>query len=441
MTVARILGLGTYPIQKPIHGGQRRVAAFKQFYERKRITYTYASIYNGAHYRAPDVGSHDRTLDTSKAELWLTHVIGDVLAGHQGATDPATLRHFSSLAEQIAPDALQLEQPFMWPLAKRLRQISGSRKPLLIYSSHNVEAPLKRAILASCGVSSEKRNKICSEIEDMEAEIAHEADLIICVAEADRKHYRRELRSSSPVIVVRNGVDRAQNCATQRAPDALSVFQDRPYLMTVGSPHIPNIEGLCHYVVNGGVFCVPPIPSLAICGGIATSIWNHSEYQRYRAANDRRVQFFPDVTDGELSAIKQGCHGVFLPIRSGGGTNLKTAEALALGKWVIATSTALRGFEEFLNADGVVIADILPDFRQAIRQVLQRPPLELTETSRATRDALYWDRCFDDSGLPKFLDDAQRLTPATSSKGPAALQINREAWRLNVDALDSHGSQ
>ena len=81
----------------------------------------------------------------------------------------------------------------------------------------------------------------------------------------------------------------------------------------------------------------------------------------------------------ELSAVKQGCHGVFLPIRGGGGTNLKTAEALALGKWVVATSTALRGFEAFLGADGVVIADTSADFRRAMRQVLERPPLELTE--------------------------------------------------------------
>jgi glycosyltransferase involved in cell wall biosynthesis len=128
------------------------------------------------------------------------------------------------------------------------------------------------------------------------------------------------------------------------------------------------------------------------------------------------VKFFADVSDLELSAIKQDCHGVVLPIRHGGGTNLKTAEALALGKWIVATSTALRGFEEFLSADGVVIADNPADFRHAIRQVLQRPPFELSETSRAARDALYWDRCFDDSELSKFFDDACGLAPRPNSQ-------------------------
>ena len=403
MRVARILGLGTYPIQKPVHGGQRRVAAFKNFYERQGIEFAYASIYNKAHYPASNVGVHDYPLDTSKAELSLTNAIGDVMSGRQGSSDPATFRHFSTLAERIAPDAIQLEQPFMWPVAKRFRQLAGSRKPLLIYSSHNVESPLKEAILVSWGVPSEIRNNIRSEIEEMEAEIAREADLIVCVSEADREHYRRELGAPSPVVVVRNGTDRPERGAPAGPSDALSCFH-RPYLMTVASSHVPNIDGLCHYVIEHGVFCVPPVPSLAICGGIAGPIRDHPEYRRYLTANSKRVQFFADISDSELSAIKQGCHGVFLPIRSGGGTNLKTAEALALGKWVVASPTALRGFEAFLSSDGVILANNPADFRRAMRDVLQRAPLQLSNSTRAERDALYWDRCFDDSDLPKALD-------------------------------------
>lgn len=411
MTVSRILGLGTYPIRKPIHGGQRRVTAFKEFYDRHGIAYTYICLYNGAHYGTSDVGPHDRPFDPSQIEPWLANLFGDVLSGQQAATDPATFQHFSQIMDRLEPDALQLEQPFMWPLAKRLRQLSGRRKSRLIYSSHNVETPLKRAILLSCGVGQELRNSICSQIEDIEVEIAREADLIVCVSESDAEYYRCELKSSSPVVVVRNGTDRPERCASPSPPDALSRFENRPYLMTVGSAHIPNIEGLCHYVIKDGVFFVPPVPSFVICGGIANSIYHRSEYQCYQAANSRRVQFFADLTDPELAAIKQGCHGVFLPIRDGGGTNLKTAEALALGKWVVATSTAMRGFETFLRTDGVVIADTPSDFRQAMRHVLERPPLELNAASRGARDALYWDRCFDDSTLPKVFDAVQRQTP------------------------------
>ena len=83
-----------------------------------------------------------------------------------------------------------------------------------------------------------------------------------------------------------------------------------------------------------------------------------------------------------------------------------------------------------------------------MRQVLQRPPLELTEASRAARDALYWDRCFDDSDLPKFFDAVQRQTPEPeicmsdamiARKALTATAVAechpREASRLNVGSL------
>jgi glycosyltransferase involved in cell wall biosynthesis len=156
-------------------------------------------------------------------------------------------------------------------------------------------------------------------------------------------------------------------------------------------------------MVKGGVFYVPPVHSIAICGGVAEPVFIHPEYQRYLSANSDRVMFFPQVTDCELWAIKHSCHGVVLPIRSGGGSNLKTAEALALGKWVVATSTSLRGFKQFSDADGVIIADDPAEFRHAIRQVLRRAALDLSADSFAARDALYWDRCFCDSDFAKVL--------------------------------------
>lgn len=403
MSLTRILGLGTYPIKRPLHGGQRRVAAFKRFYENRGITYTYACIYDGGPYGPSDVGPDDTTLIVPSSELGLVSIIGDVMSGRQAVMDAATLRHFVGIAERIAPDALQLEQPFMWPLAKRLRQALDGRKPLLVYSSQNVEAPLKRAILKANGVPSELQRKICTEIEELEAELTREADFIVCVSAADREHYCK-LKSPSKVIVVPNGVDRPPMRSMHRTIDALHAFGGQPYLMTVGSGYSPNIEGICHYVVRGGVFCVPPAKSIAICGGVAGPLFSHPEYQRYLTANSNRVQFFPDIADSELWAIKQCCHGVMLPIRSGGGSNLKTAEALALGKWTIATQMALRGFEAFSSADGVIIAGDPTGFRHAMREVLKRPPLRISESERIAREALFWDHCFADSGVSQALE-------------------------------------
>ena len=55
----RILGLGTYPIVNPVHGGQRRIAAFKAFYQSIGIEYHYACIYDPSIYAPGMVGAHD----------------------------------------------------------------------------------------------------------------------------------------------------------------------------------------------------------------------------------------------------------------------------------------------------------------------------------------------------------------------------------------------
>ena len=403
MKYNRILGLGTYPIQNPVHGGQRRVAAFKRFYEGSGITYSYACIYNSNYYKGSDVGADDLKLIVPESEIGLEGVIGDLISGRQGVSDAASFQHFMGIVERLTPDALQLEHPFMWPLAKRLRQTSRARKLPVIYSSHNVEAPLKQGILVSGGMPPDLRNKICSEIEALEAELVHEADFIICVSASDQEFYCKT-KSLSDVVVVPNGTDRPVKSSMHRSIESLRVFEGRPYLMTVGSAHPPNIDGICSFVIKNGAFCTPPAKCIAICGGMAAAVRRHPEFQRYHAANSCRVEFFADISDSDLAVIKQCCHGVLLPISEGGGSNLKTAEALTLGKWVIATSISLRAFEAYAN-DGVIVANNPVEFRHAIRQVLQRPPAVISDDVRLARDALYWDRCFVDSDLPKLLFD------------------------------------
>ena len=59
MKIKRVLGLGTYPIAKPVHGGQRRVAAIGAFYRSIGIEYVYAAVYDSSVYGPPLVGPYD----------------------------------------------------------------------------------------------------------------------------------------------------------------------------------------------------------------------------------------------------------------------------------------------------------------------------------------------------------------------------------------------
>jgi glycosyltransferase involved in cell wall biosynthesis len=400
LTIKRVLGLGTYPIAKPIHGGQRRVAAIKNYYRTIGIEYIYACIYDGGHYRPPHVGPMDIPVVKSTLDVGPISLVGDVVAGHQAETDPATLAHFVKLVEQTNPDALQLEQPFMWPLARRLRQRLGAARLPVIYSSHNIEAPLKQEIFLASRATPEASRRIHDLVAETETDLSRSAALTVCVSAADRD--RHLAFGSATVIVVPNGVDRPP-ATTPRDTTIRSIFGDNRFVFVAGSAYTPNVDGFCACVAKDGIFISPPSPSIAVCGGVARGIVAHPAYNRFAASNGSRVRFFPEIEDDELWAVKNACHAAMLPILSGGGSNLKTAEALALGKWVVATPKALRGFESFTNADGVILADARRSFGRALAHVLRMPPLRISDVARKARDDLYWDRVFATSTLSEEL--------------------------------------
>jgi glycosyltransferase involved in cell wall biosynthesis len=100
------------------------------------------------------------------------------------------------------------------------------------------------------------------------------------------------------------------------------------------------------------------------------------------------------LDDEDLAAVKSLAHEFLLPIGAGGGSNIKTAEALYSGKPVVCTSTALRGFEDYRALPEVIVADSPPKFQAAIRSVLGRKGrAESVAGFRDVREGLTWEAC------------------------------------------------
>jgi glycosyltransferase involved in cell wall biosynthesis len=398
----RILGLGTFPIVKPVHGGQRRVDAIRKFYQSIGIRYDYACIYDPSIYPAGRVGPNDVPYAGPPPRYKGIPYLADLLSGRQGGEDQATLRRFLNVVETLKPDALQLEHPFVWPLAAQILQRMGERNLAVIYSSHNVEAPLKRALLLGAHAPPDFAAEIHDEIEALEHEVCRRAALIICVSKSDRDHYLKCL-APADIVVVPNGVDRPP-AAIAPSAQARAIFGDHRFLLMVGSAYPPNVDGACEFVMRDGAFHSAPTRTVAVCGGMSSGIQDRPEYRRFAAANAARMQFFPEIEDDELWGLKAAAHGCLLALpSSSGGTSLKTAEALTLGKWIVASAGGLRGFEDFAEDEGVIRADNRTDFRRAMAQVLRSDPIEISAQSRVRREALFWDRCFADSALPARL--------------------------------------
>ena len=148
---------------------------------------------------------------------------------------------------------------------------------------------------------------------------------------------------------------------------------------------------------------MPPEKRIAVAGGVAEHIFASPTYQRFVHANSMRVQFFPNIGDERLAVLKQGAHCFLLPILEGGGSNLKTAEALVSGAWVVATPKAMRGFEDFLDEPGLLLAESPAEFRTALQRALSCERLKLSAKATTKRDTLLWPAILKESEVTSLL--------------------------------------
>lgn len=395
----KILAFGTYPTRVPVHGGQRRSSQIGAYYTAKGAEYAYACVYQPRAYSADAVGHNDYPFGAMEGLFAKAPFIDDLASGEFAATRPEVYNHFVRLVDAYQPDVVQLEQPFLWPLVRRLikeRKLDGVR---IVYSSHNLEAPLKFDLLESAGVSREINVQVERRISDLEIELAERADLIISVSNSEADTYRAMNGLQRP-IVIRNGADRLGRISKPVHGEELLPEE---YMVFVGSAYPPNVDGFCKYILRSGLYGFPPEKRFAICGGASEGIYQSDLYAPHQNSYQDRVQFFSSPSDSELSWIRSHAKGFLLPIDSGGGSNLKTAEALSSGKWVVTTKKALRSFEDFAGQSGVIVVDTPCLFRDAMLEVTYGAPLVLDHRQVAMRESLYWDRLMSESGLMERL--------------------------------------
>lgn len=351
------------------------------------IPYQYVSIFRRELFPKNSVGPMDFPLGATETRFDTAHFLDDLRAGLFLQCNDTVIQRISKIAIALQATHIQLEQPFVFPIYDRLKSIAGLSHLRLIYSSQNVEAPLKRAILQKYNSDPEIVVEACELIERWERSAVMRSELTIAVTEREAAIYRDW--GGKCIVVCRNGVDKFPVDPSMRQK-VRSIFSGRPFAMVVGSAYPPNSTGFLTLVVEQALSFLPPRLAIAVAGGMGHGVWQHPAYQAAQMVNDRRIFFFPDITDGELGAIKEEAHAFLLPILDGGGSNLKAAEALISGKHILGTGLAFRGYDEFRTDEGVTIVDDAKCFRSALRDVLEKPALAITYESRKRREALYW---------------------------------------------------
>jgi hypothetical protein len=394
----RILLLTTYPIVRPMHGGQIRAAQIKCVYEACGHDVSVISVREEEQY----LGQVDPHCDVPfpKSSPWRLFqgrnvpLINDLLSGRFGAEDEAA---FARVAELVPRDTriLEAEQPWLWPVANRINDQLLAGRARLIYSSQNIEWELKEKILASYQVAD--REPVTEAIRVLETQCAKEAYGVLAVSIADAERLR--VMGARRVLLAPNGV-------ADRLPsnNDLELWRKRlpqgPYGLYVASAHPPNVTGFFSMFDRSLAF-LPPDRKLVIVGGVTQLIADAPAHGRWRAINESRIDGWGQVDDGALAVAKQEAHVFVLPVTTGGGSNLKTAEALRSGKHVLGTSVSFRGFESFLDLDNVHVADEPAEFRHLLRDLLNAPPAMASEVRQRRTEALLWSNTL--ASLPQLV--------------------------------------
>lgn len=270
--------------------------------------------------------------------------------------------------------AIIFEQPWAWNEVKKIKEANPRAK--LIYSSHNIEYRLKERILRP--YIGNQSIQISSFIRKLEIEIASSVDYVLAVSTEDAYWYEKFTKTK--VIVAPNGT------TTKIDLIGTSINDASDYVVVVGSAHPPNIEGCLKFLSDPELW-MPRDSNIVVVGSLASALNQQWGHLRNRWSQ-KFVRLLKEVNDVDLSNILKNSNAVLLPIAYGGGTNLKTAEALSSGRPIIGSEQSFRGFEEYRVETGVHVVDNSLDFKIRTTSVLIREKQNLIERNVSK---LTWD--------------------------------------------------
>src|SRR5262245_12234040 len=260
-----------------------------------------------------------------------------------------------------------------------------------VYSSQNNETELKKRLLERHPLKAE----LMPDVVRNERFAVERSAAVIVVSQEDAESLVRGKRTAGPVIVVRNGaaapetgeaVDKAQKTLREKIEDRSVVF--------LGSAHMPNVEAARFIMERLAPQCGDV--QFHLIGSVCDAIHNAAP----------NVHLWGVVDDVTKSAVMQTCSMAINPVLSGSGSNVKLADFLGNGLYVVTTEFGLRGYPSSIQ-EHVAVAPV-EKFAETILSILSRPEL-LAAQARATRRDLF-DRELAMQGLAaRFVSLLQNL--------------------------------
>ncbi len=391
MRTARVLIIATFPIVEPQHGGQLRTRHIYEQYKKAGIEVDYAGFFPKGSYSR--FASADVELPGVLDEQPLKdheHVVYDHLWGLHIATTAQARSALLRLLRAKPYDFVQVDHLYLWPLLRQCLAELGpdEHRPRVIHSAHNNEHAMKTQILAQSGAPEAAIKQHGDDILALERDITTQAEIVFAVTEADQA-YLNQLGQRDDCVLAPNGTSLPE-VPTEAIEAKRQSLPKEPFAVFVSSAHPPNAVGFFS-VLGQSLAFLPPDLRIVIAGSVTRLLESSSDYRKWSGINDHRTIRLGVVDDVTIAALRRFAHVYILPITAGGGSNIKTAEALLTGNYVLGTSTAFRGFEEYIHEPGVFVEDDPHAFRARLLDLLSRQRLDPSEASLATRQRLLWE--------------------------------------------------
>ena len=394
----KILLIGSYPIFKPNHGGKIRVKAIYNEYKKIFKEVLYISVY----YENPNY------ITNSKYDFKISNLtpkllkilndsiyLGDVVCGHSIIENKYINKKLKKLILNFKPDIIQIEQVFIYfGLKELLRSINF--KPILVNSSHNIEYELKNEILLNTNIDPEIAKKYKELILEKEIELTKDSVLTIAVTEQDKEQFLKW--GAKNVIIAPNGIS-IKNFSNKIKLKWELFFKNKnisKFALFVGSSYPPNLYGF-ENMVGWGMGFLKYHQCITIAGSIGDLIKDYlktkenNEFDIQAVTFENRVINFGTIKEEVLATLIYLSEIIILPIDHGGGSNLKTAEAILSNKKIVATNHSFRGYEKFKNLSGIYFADTKEDFITALKKAFNDKPLERTKKEKELTLNVLWE--------------------------------------------------
>jgi glycosyltransferase involved in cell wall biosynthesis len=379
----RILLLTPWPFRRPRNGGQLRGSAIAEAYREAGHEVRSVALYDGSR-AADDVWPNDVPItpgvvtimnrrsggQSSSLEFW-----------HAVAEAEDSFGAYAHAVRTTRPHVVQFEEPFLWPLVCRLRAEGLLDGAKIVHSSHNFETAAQRDLQAA---SADINAATLSDIERLEREIAQGCDLVVAVSEGDARAFAG--LGARRWTVAANGAGAPED--TPKTPLQGYLGYDPAFALFISSAHPPNARGLAD--MAAGAKCPLLHGELLIGGQVGGLVRSAPSFARAGRIMERS-RFLGWVDTPVLNALIDAARVIILPKTLGGGSNLKTAEALMSGRPIVATTRAFEGFEAYETAPGVIVEDQPDRFWDAVDGFLHNP----SPSARLpdSMSGLLWSHC------------------------------------------------